>query len=457
MTRFFRSRPHVGRVSAGWLMAALAFATVAPAQVPSTPVLETAVAPPAQVLGRSYPGSPLSLDAAVEESLASNTALSAATSASHAAALRPDIERYLMPPMAEVQVVQWPINTANPLNAQVMVGAQQEFPGRGKRALRVARGDAEASMAANRVAVETVRIASDVKEAYLQLFTARRLLDFFDEAVGLVRQLGEAAELKYSTGKITQQDVVKALVERIRLEREIVMVAEQARMAEARLNALLGRPTDAAVGALAYPTVGLLPPLDVAQRIASRQQPMLQDPVIESRIADADLKVIASERRPDWVVQGGVMSMPGEWNAVTARVGLTWPSAPWSAKRLAAQRREAEGRREAAQAAARAIATQTAQMVQEAWVRATSAAERGTLIESGLLPRAEHTLELARLGYQADRASFLDVVDTARAVIDIRRDLVQADADRQLAIVALERAMGVGADRARRPAPEVIP
>jgi hypothetical protein len=43
------------------------------------------------------------------------------------------------------------------------------------------------------------------------------------------------------------------------------------------------------------------------------------------------------------------------------------------------------------------------------------------------------------------------------APIDIRRDLVHADADRQLAIVALERAMGVGADRARRSAPEVTP
>ena len=457
MTRSSLSRRHIGHVSAGWLMAALAYATTTSAQVVPVAPPDTGIVAATPHAGRIYPGTPLSLGGAVDESLASNTALAAATAASRAAAQRPDIERYLMPPMAEVQVFQWPINTANPLNAQVMVGAEQQFPGRGKRALRVARGEEEASMVANRVAVETVRVTADVKEAYVQVFTARRLLDFFDEAVGLVRQLGEAAELKYTTGKITQQDVVKALVERIRLEREIVMVTEQARMAEARLNTLLGRASDAPVGPLAFPDTSLLPPLDVAQRIASRQQPMLQDPVIEGRLADADLKVIASERRPDWVVQGGFMMMPGEWNAVTARVGLTWPSAPWSVKRLAAQRREAEGRRDAAQASSRALATQTAQMVQEAWVRATSAAERGTLIESGLLPRAEHTLELARLGYQADRASFLDVVDTARAVIDIRRDLVQADADRQLAIVALERAMGVGADRARRSAPEVTP
>ena len=81
-------------------------------------------------------------------------------------------------------------------------------------------------------------------------------------------------------------------------------------------------------------------------------------------------------------------------------------------------------------------------MAQEAWVRAQAAQEREEVVRGGLLPQAQHALDLARLGYETDRASFLDVIDATRTVVDLRRDLVLAETDRALALVALERAMG---------------
>ena len=220
------------------------------------------------------------------------------------------------------------------------------------------------------------------------------------------------------------------------------MVSEQARMAETRLNGVLARPPGTPVGPLAPPDPVPIPPAESLQALALAHQPELRGPTLEAKVAEADLAVVQSERKPDFVVQGGYMVMPDMTNAITARVGITWPTAPWVRKKFDAQRREAEARREVAQASARALGNQVGQMVQEALVRAQSAEQRAALIRDGLLPQAAHGLELARLSYQTDRGSFLEVIDAARVIVDLQRDLVRAEADRQLAVVALERATG---------------
>lgn len=409
---------------------------VARAQGPAMPASAAPPRAPADV------GPPLTIAEAVAEALAVNPDLAAARAARLAADARPEIERTLMPPMLEAEVFQWPTNTLNPGDAQLMFTMQQELPGRGKRALRVARATEEAALVANEVDVRAVQVAADVKDAFLQVVAGRRVLDLLEESAELVRQLGAAAEVKYAAGRSSQQDVVRALLERTRLQRDQVAAREQVRMAEARLSALLGRAPTSPIGPLVQPPRPALPPVEVAQSLARDHQPELLAPRIEARVADADLAVIAGERKPDWIVRGGYMVMPNETNAVTARVGITWPNAPWASRRLDAEQREAQARRTAVEARARAAENQVSRMAQEAWVRAQAAQEREEVVRGGLLPQAQHALDLARLGYETDRASFLDVIDATRAVVDVRRDLVLAETDRALALVALERAMG---------------
>jgi cobalt-zinc-cadmium efflux system outer membrane protein len=412
---------------------------VAQAQEPVAPLGS------AQPVVRAGSGPPLTLAAAVDEALVANPDLAAARAARHAADARPEVDRALMPPMLEAEAFQWPTNTANPADAQLMFTMQQEFPGRGKRGLRAARATAEAALAANDVDVRTVRLVAEVKEAFLRTLAGRRLLDLLDERVALVRQLGAAAEVSYAAGRIPQQEVVKTLLERTRLQRDRVDATEQVRMAEARLNALLGRAPTTPIGPLVAAPRPPLPPVEVAQALTRDHQPELLTPKIEARVADADLAAIAGERKPDWVVRGGYMVMPNETNALTARVGVTWPTAPWSSRRFDAEQREAQARRAAAEARARAAETQATRMAQEAWVRASAAQERETVVRDGLLPQAEHALNLARLGYETDRTSLLDVVEAARTVTEVRRDLIEAETDRDLALVALELAMGTAA------------
>jgi hypothetical protein len=85
--------------------------------------------PPAAAQGAP----PLTLQAALDEALARNPELIALGAALEAERQRPGQERYLMPPMLEAQIWQWPLNRISPAGATYMFEAQQAFPGRGKR------------------------------------------------------------------------------------------------------------------------------------------------------------------------------------------------------------------------------------------------------------------------------------------------------------------------------------
>ena len=66
-----------------------------------------------------------------------------------------------------------------------------------------------------------------------------------DQHVGIARQAIEAARIKYTVGKVPQQDMLKAQVALTRLAEHMIRFDRDAEIARARLNTLLGRDPDA--------------------------------------------------------------------------------------------------------------------------------------------------------------------------------------------------------------------
>jgi outer membrane protein TolC len=200
---------------------------------------------------RHYEGSPLALKDAVDEALAKNPELLALRAQLPVVRARPAQERGLAPPMLEGTIWQWPINTLNPANTNMyMLMVGQELPGRGKRDVRAAVAEKDVALAESDVAVRARQIVDDVKQAYTSLFISRRAVDIHLANVDLLRQLADVSQLKYTTGRISQQDVLKPVVELSKLHNDILMLDEQAGLATARLNILLDRAPDAPIGVL---------------------------------------------------------------------------------------------------------------------------------------------------------------------------------------------------------------
>src|SRR5208282_4739441 len=126
---------------------------------------------------------------------------------------------------------------ADPSSAR-QVMAEQMIPYPGKTHLRTEIASREAD--AETLAYEAVerRVASEVKQAYFDLY-------YVDYSLATVRKDREAlegfekvTEIRYSVGKAAQQDVLRAQLELTRLSQRVTVLTQQRRTLEAQLNSL---------------------------------------------------------------------------------------------------------------------------------------------------------------------------------------------------------------------------
>ncbi|MBI4262930.1 MAG: TolC family protein [Acidobacteria bacterium] len=426
------------------LLAAPSFASEPAAEAAASPALQLQEHLHSPDVLRRVEGPALTFEAALSEALERNPELVALRRAFDAAKLRPSQERFLMAPTFEAQIWQWPVSSISPLDTNMyMFTAGQEIPGRGKRALRVALAERETALTENEIAVLARQVIDEVKQTYAELFLTRKEIDVHVANIGLTRQFADISAAKYETGRISQQDILKAVVELSKHHEDLVMLDERARRAEARLNTLLDRAPDAPIGPLTEPrerTV-LASPAEL-QRLALDRHPELRGTQLAVERADAALAVARQDYKPDFFVSGGYMLMPRSAGAWTASLGITWPNAPWSRGRLDARVAEATAEIETARALQRVVENAIRFAVQDAYVRVTAAAQRATLLRSSIVPQSEQTLEVSRAAYQTDRVDFLALIDNQRVLLEAQLGYYRALSDFEQALADLEQAVG---------------
>ena len=401
--------------------------------------------PPGMVHTEATPtGPPVSLAALLQEALENNPDLAALRAQVDVVRQRPNQQRFLEAPMAEAQVWQWPFNSINPADTDFYsFMLTQELPGRGKRALRAAIAEKDITLAEGDIAIRARDVVNQIKQAYASLFIARKAIQVHLDSVELLRQIADVSQAKYTTGKISQQDVLKPVVELSRLHNDIIMFDEQAKLATARLNVLLNRAPETPIGPLVEPQEqAVLPATADLQRLALERQPELQRAHTEVERAEAELAAARSDYKPDFSVQGGYMLMPRMSDAWMAKVGITWPKAPWSRGKIDARVAEQTAGVQAAKARVQAMENMVRLAVQEAYIRATSAQDRAALLRTTIRPQSQQTLEVSRVAYQSDRVDFQALIDNQRVLLDVNLDYFRALSDFTQSLADLERAVG---------------
>lgn len=387
---------------------------------------------------------PLTLPDAVREALTANTTLAAERAGIAPLRERPAQARALPPPMAEAQIWRWPVTTLNPGRVDMfMFMGQQALPARGARDADHTLALRDVEYAESNVAVVERDVTEAVARAYADLLTVRRAREVYTETLGAVRQLSDVSLARYRATTGGAEDVLKAVVELSRLHQELIDIDEATRTAEVRLATLLGRDPGSAIGPLVEPAP-LPSPIDTQALVdlAERQAPELQRASAESRAAEASLAVAQVARRPEYVVRGGYMLMPGEAGALTASFGVSWPQAPWSRGRLEARERERAAAVDAAAAATAEVRQRVRASVHEAVAAYDAAVRRAALLRTTLIPQARQVLDTSRIGYSAGQVDFLTVIDGQRVQLAAELDAIRADGGVLLAAAALERAVG---------------
>jgi cobalt-zinc-cadmium efflux system outer membrane protein len=206
---------------------------------------------------------------------------------------------------------------------------------------------------------------------------------------------------------------------------------------------LLDRAPDAPIGPLAAPTEHVLvAATSDLQRLAIDRQPALQRARLDVEHAEAELASARLDYKPDFTVQAGYLLMPNQTDSLLARVGITWPRAPWSHARVDAHVAEQASSVDVARVRLHATENSVRLSVQQAYVHAHAAEERASLLRTTILPQAQQMVEVSRIAYEADRGDFQTMLDAERMVLNANLDYFRAVTDFSQAAADLERAIG---------------
>jgi len=265
-------------------------------------------------------------------------------------------------------------------------------------------------------------LTARAKAVFYEYYMASKAGLIYNETVDVLRGFSKIAEAKYSVGKASQSDAIKAQVELSRMLNMLVTVKQEKETAAAMLNALLDRDT---LAPLPEPEE-LEPSLPGAayeelRAAALASNPGLKAYAIKSGQAERRLSLSKAEYLPDFMLLYRKRKAPGSEmnNTYDVSLGLTVPL--WFSKQRAMVK-EAGAEKEMAQAEYKAAQNELASDLREADIKARSSMRLVDLYRGSVIPQAEEALKIAQSGYQAEKADFMDLLDAQRTLLDFRMD-----------------------------------
>jgi len=337
---------------------------------------------------------------------------------------------------------------------QAGVSASQKIPFYGKLRLKGEVARNEAKVFGGRYRTLEREVIAKTKSAFYELFWVHKLININEENKGLLQRFVKIAEVKYATGKATQQDVLKAQVELSRIVNELITLEQLKETAIARINTLLNRHPDAPLGTpeevdITELTVSLKELYEKAKEI----NPELNILKYKIERDKAAYKLAKKQYYPDFTfglnytfindLPSTVMSSPiGESrDSYTGTLSMNIPI--FQKRKYDAGVREANARLKSSEKAYKNMENMTLFGVKDYHFKVQTAERLVSLYRDSIIPQAEQSLKAAEIGYQAGQVDFLNLIDSQRVLLDFNLAFYRAVADFGINIAELERVVGV--------------
>ena len=326
------------------------------------------------------------------------------------------------------------------------IGIRQKVPFFGKLGLKEKIAQQEVKVTEQDLRAKEREVISMVKMAYADLFMAQKAIEILREQLEIMRTVIRATEVRYQVGRVTQQDVFKALLEQSEIMNQLINVEEESNAAQAKLNTAMYRPPRSAVqlpGDLAASSADLnLPGLE---ELALNNRPELKG--AEEEIGRSEIMYALADRNrkfPDFMVGWDYMRMPTEMkkDRYGAMVTITIPFSPWTAGRRNYEVEESLAEIRAAKANRDAMRNITLRAVGESQAKVQAARRSIQLYSEGLLTQAELSFRAAMAAYQTGRVEFVALLEGQRALREARMGYYKATVGLIQNLADLERVVG---------------
>src|SRR4030043_121040 len=326
------------------------------------------------------------------------------------------------------------------------ISISQKFPFPGKRPLMREMAEKEAEAVSSEIEEKSNRIVKEVKTVYYDLAYIYQSIEITQRNKEILESFVKIAETQYSLGMGIQQDVLKAHVEVSKMVDGLIMLGQREKALEAKLNSILNRPLETALGRPEELSVRKLPfTYEELHRMAVELNPTLKG---MKKMVEAKEKAHALAKReyyPDLNVRFayGQRDNGPEMKRRDMLTGMVEINIPIFYKSKQ-DRKVAEAKAE--------IETKEAQnraMKKEILFRIT---DMGSMIQrverqlelhkTGIIPQVSLQINSAMSGYRVGKADFMTLLDSRMTLYRYELEYHQALTEYHKNVTSLEAVVG---------------
>lgn len=313
-----------------------------------------------------------------------------------------------------------------PMSA-ITVEYRQSLPGAGKREARRAVAIADAETREREIASLRRRLAAQVRTIYGRVYALDRERALLAASHELLDMLAVTAASRYGVGEAQQEPIIRAQIEKSRVDERLDDLTAERRVQVAALNRLIDVPADTPLG-----TVESLPALTAPPApwfdLAAVNDPGLAVRQAEIGAADRRLAAARLDLKPDFSLGGSVGIRGTLPPVVTFGFGIELPL--WKKEKQEPIVRAAEQELTLARRAAHnervELDAEIARLNAE-WLRGEQQIRR---YREAILPQTAAAMDAARLAYLNGRGDFSAVLEDFGLWLDARIRLAQREAAR---------------------------
>ncbi|RJP17038.1 MAG: TolC family protein [Candidatus Abyssobacteria bacterium SURF_5] len=282
---------------------------------------------------------------------------------------------------------------------------------------------------------ELLATALSVKRAYYQLWVVDRQIYWTREMLKIVEDIERIARERLAVGNVTQQDVLRAQIERDKLENELANLIDSRGPIVTRLKSALGIGPDQSfpepVAALEPSVSGLTE--ESLLETAFERNPRLKEMRAQVLQAIALYQLSRKTTVPDYSFGFGA-NVEASPVPFMPSFGLTLPI--WRDK-IRAEISQGQAGVGAARARLSAEELELAVRFAETAFSWRETDRNVRLYSDRLIPKAKASLESARAGYTSGITDFLDLLDAEKTLLDYRLAHASAEGRREIVLAEM--------------------
>jgi cobalt-zinc-cadmium efflux system outer membrane protein len=323
--------------------------------------------------------------------------------------------------------------------AYIGFGASQELPYPGKRRLRGKVAESGIVVSRAEAGMTLADVLERVKTAYFGLARAQAVVALLERNRQAIDGIEESVQIRYRVGTGTQQDVLRAQLERTRLLNDISMRQREIGQMQAVLRALLNRPSDSPDILCEPPTPRLIPNLDLQVADIVSRNPELRVRQAEIEKASAEVALANREKKPDFGAQYMWQHTSDNFrDYYMATFSVRLPNRSRVNSALA----QAEARKQQVELQRQAQLKQLQGEVAEQLAAIHTTEDQLKIYQEGLVPQSEAAFNAGMAGYRAGRQEYQSLLSSYSDTLKLGIEYQQLIAEHEIALARVERLIG---------------